>query len=137
MDHFSRRFTHLSQLFHPHGTSPPRREQYEGSEIHSCIYEASSQLELLASEIDLSPIVNPGAVPEHLVDAVHHLKPLLPVNCEFLGLGDLKIVGSRPVDAGGFADVWIGERNDSTMVAIKSHRYYSSSSCLPVFSVSD
>ena len=139
MECLSHHLTHLSQLLHPHRTSPPRRVQYEGSEIHSCFCEAHGQLGLLALEIDPSPIVNPvgGALPEHLIDVVHNLKPLLPVGCELLGLGELKTVGSRPIDAGGFADVWIGERNDGTMVAIKSYRYHSSSSCLPGFSVSD
>lgn len=74
--------------------------------------------------------------PEHLVGAVHNLKPFLPSGCEILGHGDLKITGSRPVDAGGFADIWVGERDDGTKVAIKSHRCYSSSSCSPIYSVS-
>jgi len=53
-----------------------------------------------------------------------------------MGQGDLKVTGSRPIDAGGFADIWVGERDDGTKVAIKSQRYYSSSSCLPIYSVS-
>lgn len=81
-------------------------------------------------------MTNLGVLPEELVDAVRGLKQLLPIGCELFGEGDLKLVGSRPIDVGGFADVWVGERNDSTVVAVKSRRYYSSSSYLPVYSVS-
>ena len=90
----------------------------------------------LPPEIDLSSLNNPGTPPEHLVDAVQNLGPFLPTGCELLGQGDLKIVGSSPVDAGGFADIWVGEMDDGTKVAIKSYRYYSSSSCLPTYLVS-
>ena len=90
----------------------------------------------LPSDVDLSFMTNPGTPPDHLVDTVHNFGPFLPIECELLGHGDLKIVGLRPIDAGGFADVWIGERCDGTKVAIKSHRHYSSSSCLLVYLVS-
>jgi hypothetical protein len=72
---------------------------------------------------------------EHLVDVVHNLKPFLPNGCEMLGQGDLKITGSHPIGAGGFADIWVGKRGNGTKVAIKSYRYYSSSNCLPIYSV--
>ena len=81
-------------------------------------------------------MANYGTLPEELVDAVHHLKPFLPIGCEFLGQDDLKIVGPYPIDAGGLADVWAGEKTDGTRLAIKSHRCYSSSSHLPVYLVS-
>ena len=90
----------------------------------------------LPPEIDLSPMNNPGTQPENLIDAVRNLQPFLPSGCELLGQGDLKITCSYPIDAGGFADVWLGEMNDGMTVAIKSHRYYSSSSCLSVYLVS-
>ena len=90
----------------------------------------------LPPEIDFSPVNNTGTPPEHLVDAVRNLRPFLPIGCELLGEGDLKVVGSSPIDAGGFADVWVGERDDGTKVAIKLYRYYSSSSCLSTYLVS-
>jgi hypothetical protein len=36
-----------------------------------------------------------------IVDAVRNLEPFLPSGCEMMGQGDLKIVGSRPIGAGG------------------------------------
>ena len=126
------------RLLHPHKVPPPRNARHsEGSEIHSSLAETPDQSEPLPLEIGLSPLACPSALPEHLVDAVRRLKPFLPIRCEVLGQGDVKIIGSHPIDAGGFADVWRGERNDGTTVAIKSLRHYSSSSCLPVYSVSD
>jgi len=80
-------------------------------------------------------MANPSTPPEHLVDAVRDLKPILPIGCELLGQGDLKIMGSHPIDAGGIADVWAGKMNDGTTVAIKSHRCYSASSRLPIYLV--
>jgi hypothetical protein len=95
------------------------------------------QSQFLPPEIELSPMSDPGTPPEHIVDIVHKLKPFLPSGCGLLGQGDLKITGLCPIDVGGFAEVWVGETNDGTRVAIKVHRYYSSSSCLPVCLVSD
>ena len=102
----------------------------------SCTVDTLDHSLSLPPEIDLSPMNNPGTPPEHLVDAVRNLGPFLPAGCELLGQGDLKIIGSCPIDAGGFADIWVGERDDGTKVAIKSYRYYSSSSCLPIYLVS-
>lgn len=133
---FSRLLVHLRLLFHPQGTSPPRGAQHEWCDEPSCTTCLPDQSQSLPPEINLSPMINPGAPPEHLVNAVEDLKSFLPVGCDLLGQGDLKIIGSRPIDAGGFADVWLGEMNDGTVVAIKSHRYYSSSSCLPMYLVS-
>ena len=132
---FCRALNYICRLFHPHETLPLGRVQNEGSEMQLCLAEEPVQLESLPPCIDLSTIANPTAQPEDLVDAVHDLKPFLSAGCEFLGQGDLKIVGTCPIDAGGFADVWMGERNDGTVVAIKSHRHHSSSSCLPIYSV--
>jgi len=119
--------------FHPHGTPPSRGGRHERCGF-SCVVD--TQYQSLPPEIDLSPMNNPGTPPETLIDAVRNLKPFLPSGYELLGQGDLKITSSYPIDAGGFADVWVGEMNDGTTVAIKSHRYYSSSSCLPVYLVS-
>jgi len=119
--------------FDPRGTSPSRGGRHEQCGF-SCVADTPDQS--LPPEIDLSPMNNPGTPPEKLIDAVRSLKLFLPSKCELLGQGDLKITGSYPIDAGGFADVWVGQMNDGTTVAIKSHRYYASSSCLPVYLVS-
>lgn len=118
-------------LFHPNWTLPSRGPRHE-----RC--DPSRAIVILDQSQSLPPMLSdPGTLPEHIVDAVRNLKPLLPSGCELLGQEDLKITGSCPIDAGGFADVWVGEMNDGTKVAIKSYRYYSSSSCLPVYLVSD
>ena len=101
-----------------------------------CLAEEPVQLESFPQEVDLSTMANPSALPEDLVNAVRDLKPFLPIGCEILGEDDLTIVGAHPIDAGGFADVWVGERNDGTVVAIKSHRQCSLSSRLPIYTVS-
>ena len=119
---------YLYRFFHPRKAPNPGSTQYKWSETHPC--------RGTALEINLSSVMSPGALPEHLVDAVRRLKPFLPVGCEVLGQGDLKVIGSRPVDAGGFADIWVGERHDGTVVAIKSHRYHSTSSCRSIYLVS-
>lgn len=136
MSPFLHLLAHLCRLSHFHEASPPGSAQDERSGIHSCLSEALVQLESPPSEIHLPPTTDPGTPPEHLIDAVSRLKPFLPTNSELLGQGDLDVIGSRPIDAGGFADVWVGERNDGTVVAIKSPRCHSSSSCLPAYSVS-
>jgi hypothetical protein len=135
-DAFTRLLVHLRLLFHPQGAPPSRGTQYDWCGMPSRTVDALGHWLSLPPEIDLSPMNSPGTPPERLVEAVRNLGPFLSVGCEMLGQGDLKIVGSRPVDAGGFADIWIGERDDGTKVAIKSYRYYSSSSCLPIYLVS-
>ena len=135
MSFLRRSLNYLCRPFHPHETFPLGCLQHDGSEIHLCLVEEPVQLESLPQDIDLSTIANPAALPEDLVDAVRNLGPSLPIGCELLGQGDLNIAGAHPIDAGGFADVWMGKRNDGTVVVIKSHRYRSSSSCLPVFLV--
>ena len=135
-DIFPRLLIYLRLLFHLQGTPPSRDAQHDRCGISSRVVDPLDHSLSLPSEIDLSSLNNPGTPPEHLVDAVQNLGPFLPIGCELLGQGDLKIVGSSPVDAGGFADVWVGEMDDGTKVAIKSYRYYSSSSCLPTYLVS-
>jgi len=135
-DTFSRLLLYIRLSFHSRQTSPSRSTQREWCSVPSCAVDTPDQSQSLPPEIDLSPFTDPGTPPEHLVDAVRRLEPSLPIGCELLGHGDLKIVGSHPIDAGRFADVWVGEMNDGTTVAIKSLRYYSSSSCLPICLVS-
>jgi len=135
-DVFPHLLMYLRLLFHPQGTPPSRDAQHDWCGMPSSTTDALDHSLSLLPEIDLSSLNNPGTPPEHLVDAVRNLGPFLPIGCELLGQGDLKVVGSSPVDAGGFADIWVGERDDGTKVAIKSYRYYSSSSCLPTYLVS-
>ena len=56
--------------------------------------------------------------PINMADRLRH-SPV--ADCLWLGQEDLKVVGTHPIDAGGFADVWIGEL-DNRKVAIKSYR---------------
>ena len=81
-------------------------------------------------------MTNPSTPVEQLVDAVQNLKQFLPDGCELFGQGDLKIIGPYPAGAGGSADIWLAEMSDGIRVAIKSYRYYSSSSRLSVYLVS-
>ena len=70
-----------------------------------------------------------------LVDPVGLLWSFLPPGCRRLGQQDLNIVGTYPIDAGGFADVWAGEMGDQR-VAIKSYRHCESTGCALVCMVS-
>ena len=133
---FSRLLLHLCLFFHPQGIPPLTGAHHEWCNVPSCAIDVLDHFLSLLSEVDLSFMANPGTPPEHLVDTVHSLGPFLPIECELLGQGDLKIVGSHPIDADGFTNVWVGERYDGTKVAIKSHRCYSSSGCLSVCLVS-
>ena len=133
---FPRLLLDFRLFLHPQRIPPLTGAHHEWYDVPSRAVDVLDHLLSLSSEVDLSSMANPGTPPDHLVDAVHNLGPFLPIECELLGHGDLKIVGPHPINAGGFADVWIGERCDGTKVAIKSHRHYSSSSCLPVYLVS-
>jgi len=134
---FSRILVYLRLLFHPHGTSYPRGAQHDWCDVSTCAADTPDQSQSFPPEIDLPFVNNPDTPPERLVDAIQNLKPFLPTGCELLGQGDLKIISSHPIDAGGFADVWVGERHDGTKVAIKSYRCHSSSTCLPIYLVSN
>lgn len=112
------RLTYLRLLFYPQGASPPRDAQHDQCYVPSCAADPLDHSVSLPPEIDLSQMDNPSTPPEHLVDAVRNLRPFLRTGCEMLGQGDLKIAGPCPIDAGGFADVWAGERDDGTKVAI-------------------
>jgi len=87
-------------------------------------------------EIGRTPQIDSGALHEHLIELVSHLPPLLSDGCGWLERGALELIGGRPVDAGGVADVWIGMMGDRK-VAIKSYRYCLSSDYLPTYVVSD
>jgi hypothetical protein len=86
--------------------------------------------------IDESPPVDPATLRACFLYSVLHLQVLLLNGCGWMKQGAVEIVGAHPVDAGGFADIWIGIMGDRT-VAIKSHRCYLSSDNLPAHVVSD
>ena len=134
-DAVPRLLLYLRMLFRPKGT-PSRGTRHDQYPMPSRAVNASDHSPSLPPEINLSPTNNSSTSSEHFVDAVHSLRSFLPDECEMLGQGDLKIFSSCPINAGGFTDVWVGERDDGTKVAIKSYRYYSSSSCLPIYLVS-
>ena len=104
--------------------------------VPSRIATKPDQSEPSQPEVDRTLPIDTGALHEHLIDLVSHLPPLLPESCEWLEQGALEIVGGRPVDAGGVADVWAGMMGNRK-VAIKSYRCHSSSDYLPNYVVSD
>lgn len=118
------------QLASPPSTihTPPIGVQPEEGGIlcHSTHYHELSPL-----QIDRSPATDLGT----LVDLAGRLQPFLPSGYRWLGRDDLKVVGIRPFDAGGFADVWVGEVGNRT-VALKSYRCFTSADYLPTYNVS-
>ena len=91
--------------------------------------------QLESSPAEFPSEIDPGALCEHLVGLLNHLRPLLPGSCEWLERGALEFVGEHPIDAGGVADVRVGKLGDSK-IAIKVYRCYSSSNYLPSYAVS-
>ena len=67
-------------------------------------------------------------------DLVLGSRPPLPPICNRLEEGDVQMVGSWPIRAGGFADLWRGSL-EGRQVAIKSYRCYSCSGPSGIFSV--
>ena len=70
-----------------------------------------------------------------LINLAGQLQQSLPPNYRWLGQGDLRVVGIRPIDAGGFADVWVGEMGNRK-VAVKSYRCYASADHTATYNVS-
>jgi len=81
--------------------------------------------------------VNRSLVTDHetLVDLAGRLRSSLPPGYQWFGQDSLKVVGTRPIDAGGFADVWVGGVGDRT-VAVKSYRCYTSADYIQTYNVS-
>ena len=96
---------------------------------------APGRIQSFPQELDLSPFASPDTPPDRLADAIRDLKLFLPKDCKLLGAEDLKITGQFPIDAGGFSDVWVGERNGTTVI-IKSYRYNASSDLSSIYLVS-
>ena len=125
---FSRLLASLRLLLH-------LKTPLEGSDAPSRTTGAPDQSELFPLEIGQSPSIDPGPLCKHLAGLVRHLRSPLLASCEWLEQGALEFVGGRPIDAGGVADIWIGEMNNRK-VAIKVYRCYSSSNNFPTYVVS-
>ena len=97
-------------------------------------YPTDWNLESFQPEVDRPLPIDPNAISEHLVDLARHFRSLLP-GSERVEEGTLEVIGERPVDAGGVADVWVG-RMGNRKIAIKAYRYNSSSNYLSTFVVS-
>lgn len=126
---------YLPRFLRHRGSPSFRDARHEWATIPSCDVLVPDQVRSPPPELDFSLFANPGISPERLVDAVRDLEQFLPKGCEHLGPEDLKIIGSFPVDAGGFADVWLGERN-GIAVAIKHYRHNASSDLPSIYLVS-
>lgn len=135
-DGFSRLVKYLRLHVPPQGTPTSGGVRDERSSMIACTPGALALSLSLPPEVDLSSMMNSGTLPECLVTAVWNLRPSLPIGCGLFGEDDLNIVGSYSIGVGGFTDVWMGKMKNGMTVVIKSYRYYSSSSCLPVYMVS-
>ena len=71
---------------------------------------------------------------QHYMQMAHALQPFMPSTCRFLNPGDVKLVGTHPMAAGGFADIWEATY-EGRRVAFKSYRCYTSSDVAPVAEV--
>ena len=117
--------------------TPSKRAQCEWSNVVSCHLGIADQLQSLPPGIDLSSMINPGSRPECPVEAVEHFRPFLQDGWMWVfWTGGPEDCGAISVRCRWFADLWMGERTDGAIVAIKSLRYYSFSSCLPTYLVS-
>ena len=117
-----------SPLFTFH--TPPRDVQPEGGDMPSHDDLSHDKLESFPPEIGHPPETDSST----FIDLAGGLRLSVPPSCRWVGPEDLRVVGACPVDAGGFADIWVGEMNDRK-VAVKSYRCYSSASCTPIHKV--
>ena len=69
-----------------------------------------------------------------LVDLASELQSSLLPSYRLLAQEDLEVVETRPIDAGGFADVWVSKVGDRK-VALKSYRCHSSADYMPTYKV--
>lgn len=137
IDSFYRLFARLCCLSHPHHTCHSQSAQRGECDLvkHTTGLPAH-QWKSLLPELDLSPVTDPSAPLEHLVESVRCLKRFLPIGCELFGPNNLKVDGPCPVDGGGYAEIWVCKKNNGQTVIIKSYRRHSSSNQLQTFLVS-
>ena len=131
----SRLLRYLCLIVYLPETPPSRGAQHRQCSTPFCGGFTPDLSQHLLPKLNFSAMSDHDTPPERLVDAVLNLKPFLPAGCEIWRQGDLKFLGTRPIAAGGSADVWVGERDGATVV-IKSFRCYSSSSHLQIYLVS-
>ena len=110
--------------------TPPKDVQLEEGSVLSQSTHSHGQPESSPMEVDHSPATDLST----LADLASRLRPFLPTNYRWLGQGGLKVAGTRPIDAGGFADIWVGEMEDRK-VAVKSYRCYASADYMPTYKV--
>ena len=95
----------------------------------------TDQLGLRWPAVDRELPTESDALSEFLVQLVSHLQSSPQFDCEWLGEGEVEVVGRGPVDAGEFADIFVGMRG-TCKVAIKHYRFNSSSNHLSTYMVS-
>ena len=120
----------LSPLSAPQ--APSRGVQLDGGDILSHVIHSHGQPKSspLGIEHSFTIVSDLGA----LVKLAGRLQPFLPPSFRWLGQEDVKVIGTRPIDAGGFADIWVGEV-DNRKVAVKSYRCYASADYVPTYKV--
>ena len=111
---------------------PPRGVPLEEDDTLSPDIHSHNQSESSPLGIDYSSAMGTDT----LVSMAVQLRPSLPANCAWMGQGDLKVVGTHPIDAGGFADVWVGEMVDRK-IAIKSYRCNASADYAQIYGASN
>jgi hypothetical protein len=104
----------------------------EGDDILSHDIHPHDQSESSPPEIDYSSVISTGT----LISMAVQLRPSLPADCPWMGQEDLKVVGTHPIDAGGFADVWVGEMGHRK-IAIKSYRCNASADYAQIYGASN
>ena len=102
---------------------------HSGSSCSSSL--PSAQPESSPLGIDRSPTTDLGT----LVNLDGQLRSFLLPSCRRLGQEELNVAGTHAIDAGGFADVWMGKMGDQK-VAVKSYRFYASANNVTTYKVS-
>ena len=124
-----RELGHLSSSLSTLG-APPRDVQLEAGGGPPRDFPSHDKPEAFPQDIGRLPAADPGT----FVSLTGRLRLSLPPGCRWFGPEVLRVIGTCPVDAGGFADLWVGEMDDRK-VAVKSYRCYSSASCTPTYKV--
>jgi len=76
---------------------------------------------------------DPAASCALLYELASHLRSWLPY-CRWLEEGTIEFVGNHPVDAGEFANIYLGMRGNRKVI-IKCYRFYPSSDYFPTYMV--
>jgi len=111
---------------------PRRVLQLEGGDLLSHTAHAHDQSESIP--LETNHFLTTGC--EELVNLSGRLRPFLSANYPWLGQDDLEVIGTHPVDAGGFANVWVGKMGDRR-IAVKSYRCWASADHVQIYEVSN